>query len=393
MVSMFKIKVFNKIAPQGLEKLNPEDFKLTEALEEAQAILLRSHKLHDATFPSGLMAIGRAGAGVNNIPVAKCSDQGIVVFNTPGANANAVKELVICGLYLASRNIYQAINYSESIKNKGDEVPTLVEKNKSNFAGCEIRGKKLGVIGLGAIGMMVANDAVNLGLSVEGYDPFISVQHAWGLSRAVQPASSLEKMLAQSDFISINMPLNDKTRGFIDLEKIAKFKKGAVLLNFARGEIVDENALVQSLESHRIAKYVTDFPTAKLLNTINVISIPHLGASTAEAETNCSLMVVDQLKDFLLNGNICNSVNFPDCTIERTGDYRILITNKNIPKMVSQITAVLGEAKLNIQEMVNKSKNDLAYTIVDIDQHPANDVVQNLKAIDGILNLRVIEFN
>jgi D-3-phosphoglycerate dehydrogenase len=389
---MYRVKIFNKIAKEGLAGFDSSVVEYGNDLAEPHAILLRSHKLHEEPLNPELLAIGRAGAGVNNIPVEKCTEKGIVVFNTPGANANAVKELVLAGMFLASRNIVKGINYAESLKGQGAEISAIVEKNKALFQGFELRGKKLGVIGLGAIGMMVANDAIKLGMKVEGYDPFISVRNAWGLSSEVKYAEDLKKMLANVDFITIHMPLSDKTKGFINKEKLNQVKKGAILLNFSREEIVNEEDILDAIHNGKIAQYVNDFPSEKTLGNPNIISIPHLGASSEEAETNCAVMVVDQLQDYLQNGNIINSVNFPNCTLERSSQYRLSIINKNIPNMVGQITTILAEHNVNISEMVNKSKGDWACTLVDINDNITEESLQKIKNIPGIVLARKIEF-
>jgi D-3-phosphoglycerate dehydrogenase / 2-oxoglutarate reductase len=388
---MYKVQVFNKVSETGLCRFPEDKFVIgDEILDESDVILVRSYSLHDTELPESVKAIGRAGAGVNNIPIEKCSDKGVVVFNTPGANANAVKEIVISGLFLASRNIKEGINYSKTLEGKGDEVGKLVEKNKSKFAGYEIKGKTLGVIGLGAIGIMVANDAIKLGMRVQGYDPFLSVNRAWDLSNEIESAESMEKLIETSDFISIHVPLNQETKDLIDEAKIAKMKNGSVILNFSRGGLVNEDALEAALKSGKLHKYVTDFPTDKMIKCESAICIPHLGASSAEAEENCATMIVDQTKDFLLNGNIKNSVNLPDCSLERTGAARITILNKNIPSMVSQITSAFASKGINIVDMVNKSRGDMAYTIVEVSEVPSDDIVKKLEEIEGVIKARRI---
>jgi D-3-phosphoglycerate dehydrogenase len=384
----YSVQIFNKIDSDGLALLVDDSIKI-EDTSDPDFILLRSHNLHDYPIKNNLLAIGRAGAGVNNIPVDKCSERGVVVFNTPGANANAVKELVLSAMLLASRNLYQGLKYVDSL---GDHVNVSdeVEKNKSNFIGFELANKKLGVIGLGAIGVLVANDAVNLGLDVYGYDPYISVDRAWGLSRSVKQASSLSKMLSEVDFVTLHMPLNDSTRNFLDDEKFKCLKNNCIVLNFARPEIIDTKALHKVLDNKLISKYVTDFPTNELKRYDSVIGLPHLGASTVEAEKNCSTMVSSQARDFIVNGNVKNSVNFPNCYLERSGAYRITIINKNVPNMVGQITKLIAESNLNIVEMVNKSAKEYAYTIVDVDGTPSDELVQNVQNIQGIIKLRCL---
>lgn len=386
-----KVKVYNKISKDGLDILKKDNIEVSSSIDSPDAILLRSQDLHSEVIENSVIAIGRAGAGVNNIPVNQCTENGVVVFNTPGANANAVKELVIAGLLMASRDIVGGINYSKTLVGKGDAVDGIIEKNKSQFKGFEIHGKRLAVIGLGAIGVMVANAGVALGMDVEGYDPFISVDRAWGLSQAVKKASNVNKMLSEADFVTIHMPLSDGTRNFINREKLSKFKKGSVLLNFARPEIVDEEELLVSLRDGSIGKYISDFPSDEMLQNDKVICTPHLGASTQEAEDNCAIMIAEQLLSFLKDGNITNSVNFPNCVMERTGDFRIAIINDNVPNMVGQISKVLADKGLNISEMINKSKNNLAYTLVDINGSYTSELEISLKNIPGIKKVRIIK--
>ena len=384
----FRVCTYNKVSSKGLDIFPLDSFEIASDIDNADAFILRSHKLHDAVFPKSLKAIGRAGAGVNNIPTPKCTDAGIVVFNSPGANANAVKELVISGLLLASRDIIGGIDYVKSISDQGDDIPSLVEKNKSRFKGSELVGKTLGVIGLGAIGLQVANAGLSLGMEVQGYDPFISVNAAWELSSDVTRAGSLERLIRESDFISVHVPYSDKTKGFINSDRIKMFKKKSVLLNFSRNELVDEEAMISALESGNIAKYITDFPNPLLVNNSNVISIPHLGASTSEAEDNCAIMVSNQLKDFLLNGTIVNSVNFPTSFLERSTPFRVTIVNQNVPNIIGQITSVIAESGTNIAEMVNKSREGIAYNIIDLDQDLEQRAVEKLLAVDGVIRVR-----
>jgi D-3-phosphoglycerate dehydrogenase len=367
-----------------------QTFNVSDNLDSPDAYVLRSQSLHDIEFPKNLKAIGRAGAGVNNIPVDSCTDSGVVVFNTPGANANAVKELVVTGMLLSSRDILGGIDYVKSIAAEGEQISSLVEKNKSRFKGYEIAGKTLGVIGLGAIGLKVANAGLALGMNVLGYDPFISVNAAWELSSNVNRAESLEKLIKESDFISVHVPFNDQTKGFINADRIKHFKDGSVLLNFSRNALVDEPEMIKALESGKIHKYVTDFPNHLLVDNPNVISIPHLGASTEEAEDNCAVMVSNQIKDFLINGSIINSVNFPQCTLERNAPYRITIVNKNVPNVIGQITSTIADASVNISEMMNKSRNDIAYNIIDLDKPVSEDVIDLLLNIDGVIRVRVL---
>lgn len=387
---MKKILTLNKIDAAGLSLLPLDDYEIGTEIKSPDAILLRSFKMHDMKLPDSLLAVGRAGAGVNNIPTDKCMEQGIVVFNSPGANANAVKELVIAGLFLSSRDIYQGIGYSQSLKGKGEEVSTLVEKNKENYAGCEIAGKTLGVIGLGKIGVMVANSALDLGMKVIGLDPFISVESAWGLSKEVTRAIGIDGLLAECDYLSIHTPLNDATKGMLNEGKFKVMKKGMRILNFSRGGIVNNEDLIKAIEQGIVARYVTDFPDDELLGINQVIPIPHLGASTSEAEVNCAVIVTKQVKDFLEKGNILNSVNYPDATLPVSSKYRLLIMNKNVPNMVGQITAILAEKNINIIEMLNKSKGEYAYNIIDIEKDLDEKVLKTLQSIKGVVKVRLI---
>lgn len=391
---MYKIKTLNKIDPDGLGLFDDKYTIVDEnaADTDTTGIVLRSFKMHDYEMPESLVAIGRAGAGVNNIPIDKCSEQGIVVFNTPGANANGVKELVMAGLLLASRDIDGAIEWAKTLKGKGDEVPKLVEKGKSNFAGPEIKGKTLGVIGLGAIGALVANAASSLRMEVLGYDPFISVDSAWGLSRNVKKAASLEEIFANADYISVHVPLMDKTKGMINTETIAQMKDGVKILNFSRAGLINDEDMAKALESGKVGKYVTDFPNEKTLEMKNAICIPHLGASTPESEVNCAKMAVLQLRDYIENGNIKNSVNFPECDMGVcTTVARVIIIHKNIPNMVSQISTVFANSGINIADMLNKSKNEWAYTLLDVETEVTDDIVDQLKAIPEVVKVRVIK--
>lgn len=387
---MYKIRTYNKISNDGLGILKDKGFEVTDTNETPDGIVLRSEKLHSMEFPESLKAVGRAGAGVNNIPVDKCTEKGVVVFNTPGANANAVKELVLAGLLLSARDIVGGINYAQTLRGKGAEVHTLVEKNKSNFKGFELKGKKIGVVGLGAIGVMVANAAVHLGMQVFGYDPFISVDRAWGLSSSIKQATNLNKLLSEVDFVTLHMPLTDGTRDFVNKDRVSKMKKGAIVLNFSRPEIIEHGAILSALESGDLGKYVCDFPSEELLSNENVIAIPHLGASTGEAEDNCAVMIANQISDYLINGNIVNSVNFPTCHLEKTGDFRLAIINENVPNMVGQITAKLAEFNLNISEMINKGRGDIAYTLVDVSGNKVDGLAEAIQNIEGVLSIRVI---
>jgi len=389
---MYKIQTLNKIDGEGLKLLPLDNYEIASEMSTPDAIILRSFKMHDMELPSSLKAIARAGAGVNNIPIDKCTDKGIVVFNTPGANANAVKEISIAALMLASRNITGGVEWCKSLSDKGDEVPALVEAGKKNFAGSEIKGKTLAVIGMGAIGVLVANAAQALGMKVLGYDPFMSVKAALRLSRNVEMASGIETLLSQADYLALHLPQTAETKGFINAEKIGMMKDGAKILNFARGGLVKNDDLKVALESGKIACYVTDFPDAEVLSMKNVIPIPHLGASTQESETNCAKMAANQVKDFLENGNIVNSVNFPIAEMERGTGARIIVANKNVPNMVSQISKVLADDGVNIQNMLNKNRNDIAYNIIDVDSDVVSDtVINDLAAIEGIIMVRAIK--
>jgi D-3-phosphoglycerate dehydrogenase len=388
---MYKIQTLNKISPNGLDHFGREDYEVASELLSPDAIVVRSFKMHEMELDNNLKAIARAGAGTNNIPIDKCSEQGIVVFNTPGANANAVKEIVLASLFLSSREIAGGIAWSQSIKDKGDEVPPLVEKNKSNFAGCEIKGKTLGVVGLGAIGAMVANSAIDLGMNVVGYDPYLSVEAAWELSSKVKKATGLETLLAEVDYLTIHVPLLDSTKGLLNSEKFAMMKEGIKIINFSRGGLVDDDDMIEALKSGKVSTYVTDFPEAKLLGVKGIIPIPHLGASTAESEENCAVMAVEQVKDYLENGNIKNSVNFPMAILPRVkGQNRITIANKNVPNMIGEITSILADNNINIHDMLNKSRNDLAYNIIDVDGDVSDEVVTKLQGIEGVVTVRVI---
>ncbi|MDZ7722466.1 MAG: phosphoglycerate dehydrogenase [candidate division KSB1 bacterium] len=388
---MYKIKTYNKISPRGLDLLPRDQYEVSSETVNADGYILRSYKLHDEPFPESLLAIARAGAGVNNIPVDDCTKRGIVVFNTPGANANGVKELVLCSLFLASRKIVQGVDWAKTQIGEGDQVPKLIEKNKSQFAGPEIKGKRLGIIGLGAIGVNVANDAYDLGMDVIGFDPFLSVDSAWGLSRNIQRAVSLDDLVSKADYISIHAPLTDKTRGMFNAEKFSIMKKGVRILNFARGGLVNNNDIKKALDDGIVTCYVTDFPDEELLKHDSVIGVPHLGASTPESEDNCAIMAATQLVNYLECGNVVNSVNFPDCEMQFTGDIRLIVINQNIPAMVQKITGVLADRNINISNMLNRHQDEYAYNIIDIEGNFDEKAIGELKAIDGIIAARVIE--
>lgn len=387
---MFQYHCLNPIADKGLSIFS-ENYKKADTLEGADAILVRSAKMHDMELPDSVKAIARAGAGVNNIPIRECADKGIVVFNTPGANANGVKELVLAGMLLASRDIVGGIEWVAQQEDKTD-IDKRAEKQKKQFAGCEISGKKLGIIGLGAIGAMVANSASLLGMEVYGYDPYISIDAAWNLSRTIRHSKTLDEIYTQCDYITIHVPLLDSTRKMINKEAFTKMKDGVVLLNFARDLLVDEEALIEALESGKVKKYVTDFANPLVAGREGILVTPHLGASTEESEENCAEMAVKELRDFLENGNIKNSVNFPNCdmgTCVTVG--RISITHKNIPNMISQFTKILGEENINIADMTNKSKGEFAYTLIDLESAASRGALDALQDVEGVSRVRVIK--
>lgn len=387
---MFHYHCLNPIAEKGLQVLG-SDYKKIDEMEGADAILVRSAKMHDLDIPKSVAAIARAGAGVNNIPVQQCAEQGIVVFNTPGANANGVKELVLAGMLLASRDIVGGIEWVAREKDKED-LDKLAEKQKKQFAGCEIMGKKLGIIGLGAIGAMVANAASSLGMEVYGYDPYISIDAAWNLSRTIRHAKSLDEIYTQCDYITIHVPLMDSTRQMINREAFQKMKEGVVLLNFARDLLVDEEALIEALEAGKVKKYVTDFANHTVAGRENILVTPHLGASTEESEENCAVMAAKEIRDFLENGNIRNSVNFPNCDMGTCVSVgRIAITHKNIPNMISQFTKILGAEGLNIADMTNKSKGEYAYTLIDLESAASKSALDELNAVEGVCKVRVVK--
>ena len=386
---MFKIKTLNKISQKGLKRLSPESYIYADDIENPDAVLVRSASMHDAVMGDNLLAIARAGAGVNNIPVETCGEKGIVVFNTPGANANAVKELVLAGLFLSSRKIVAGIEWARTLKG-GDDVKKAVEKGKGAFAGPEISGKKLGVIGLGAIGANVANCAVALGMEVYGYDPFMSVDTAWHLSSSIKHALDIKEIFAECDYITLHVPLNDSTRNTVCADTLAVMKDGVRILNFARGELVNSADIISALESGKVASYVTDFPSDELLGVDGIIAIPHLGASTPESEDNCARMAVRQLKDYLENGNIVNSVNLPSVSALRSSACRICLIHRNIPNMLTQISGIVSAENVNIDNLLNKSRGELAYTMIDV---PAagDSVIEKLTGIDGMIKVRVIK--
>lgn len=388
---MYKVLTLNKIDPIGLSHFPEENYSISEQVTEPDAIVLRSFNMHSMELPSSLKAIARAGAGVNNIPVDVCTQKGIVVFNTPGANANGVKELVIAGLLLASRDIIGGVEWAKTLIGQGEQVPALIEKGKSNYGGYEIQGKSLLVVGLGAIGVLVANAALQLGMNVTGYDPYLSVSQALKLSNKIQVARSLELALASADFISLNIPLTPETKNYICKTKMGQMKDGVKILNFSRGGLVNDADLAEALESGKVGKYVTDFPDEDVLKMKNAICIPHLGASTEESETNCAIMAVDQLREYFENGNIINSVNFPQVDLERSGGMRVVVANRNVPNMVSQIASILAQAGANILNMVNKNRNEVAYNIIDIDKTELGEnIKESLLHIDGVFMVRFL---
>lgn len=391
---MFTIKTLNNIAQCGLDVFTKENYTIDNDAQTPDAYLLRSFNMHDMELDQNVKAIARAGAGVNNIPVSKCTEQGVVVFNTPGANANAVKELVLTTLMASSRNLFAGVLWTKGLEGKGEEVPKLVEAGKKQFVGKEIKGKTLGVIGLGAIGALVANDALDLDMDVVGFDPFISVDTAWNLSRNVQRAMTIEELFAKSDYITVHVPLTNDTKGMFNNETFAIMKEGVHILNFSRGELVNEEDMAQALASGKVGKYITDFPNETVLKMENCVAIPHLGASTKESEENCAIMASRQVKMYLETGNIKNSVNFPDTYLPYTGRRRVTVFHKNVPNMVGQITQVLSNYNLNIADMVNRSRGDYAYTMIDIDNKINGDVTpsleENFNKIEGIVSVRFI---
>ncbi len=389
---MYNVLTLNSISEVGLSKLNPKKYVIGNDIKDPEGIILRSFDMHEMELPETLAAVARAGAGTNNIPIDKCSEKGIVVFNTPGANANAVKELVLTGIFLTSRKIVEGIEWAKALKGK-DNVDKLVEKGKGQFTGPEIMGKKLGVIGLGAIGVLVANAAISLGMEVYGYDPFLSVDAAWSLSSKVKRAGTREELVAACDYITIHVPLNDNTRGMYNKELFDITKPGARLLNFARGGIVDTAALKEAIEKGIITEYITDFPDAEVIQLDNVICIPHLGASTPESEENCAEMAALELKQYLEYGNIKNSVNYPACSIPYTGKARLAILHRNVKGMVGAVANAISDEGLNIDNMVNNNKGEYAYTLIDLDTFNGkqNDIAEKLAKVDGILKVRIVK--
>lgn len=386
---MFRIKTLNEISPV-ISKVFTADYAVGSEIDNEDAIIVRSAKMHDMPISDSLLAVARAGAGYNNIPVDKCSERGIVVFNTPGANANAVKELTIAGMLLAGRDIVGGIEWARTLNGEGDKVAALVEKGKNHFVGPELKGKKLAVIGLGAIGTMVANAGHALEMDVYGYDPFLSVEHALMLSRAVHKAGDLDKLLAEADFVSLHLPLTDKTRGMVGADMLSKFKPGAALLNFSRGELVDGAAVLEAVKAGRLRRYVTDFPSEDMLGAEGVIALPHLGASTPESEDNCAEMAAQELAGYLTRGAIINSVNYPACDPGYTDGARLCVLHANVPNMVGSVTALLAAQGINIANMVNKSRGALAYTVIDADGEIGANVVKAVAAVENVYKVRLI---
>ena len=386
----FKVLTLNSISVRGLERLPRDRYEVASEIGHPDAILLRSADMHSMEIPASVIAVARAGAGTNNIPVASLSRRGVPVFNAPGANANAVKELVLAGMFLAARHICQAWGYVRSLQGDDHAIEEAIEKGKKQFVGHELPARTLGVVGLGAIGVEVANAALGLRMKVLGYDPQITVQRAWQLSSGVEQALSLDDLFARADMVTVHVPLNDATRGLVNANRIRLMRRGSVILNFARAPIVDEAALLQGLDSGQLASYVCDFPTRAVKDHPRVVALPHLGASTGEAEENCAIMVADTLRDYLENGNVRNSVNFPESVLPRIGENRIAIANDNVPNMVGQISTCLAEEKLNIADLLNKSRGDLAYTLIDTDAPIAAGVIARLRDIPGVLAARLV---
>jgi len=389
---MYNIRTYNAIARAGLDRFNAEEYNVSAEIESPDAMLLRSHKLTADDLNDGLYAVARAGAGVNNVPVEACSDKGVVVFNTPGANANSVKELVITALLLASRDVFGGINYVRSLAEISDEAELnrLVEAEKKRFKGSELIGKSLGVVGLGAIGSMVARAGLDMGMNVLGYDPALSVEAAWRVPSEVERKENLQALFAQADYVTLHVPLLPATEGMINAESIGAFKPGSILLNFARQPIVDSDALAAALATGQVGKYIADFPVPGLIEHENVMLTPHLGASTAEAEENCAVMAADQLMRFLQTGSIVNSVNFPAVALERVDGYRLAVTNKNVPGMLGQMTTVLAERNINVIDLINKSRDDVAYNLIDLAEAPDEGLLDAIRSIESVIRVRVL---
>ncbi len=387
---MNKILTLNNISVAGLDRLPRDSYEVASEIQHPDAILLRSYKMHEMEIPETLKAVGRAGAGVNNIPVEKMTEAGIPVFNAPGANANAVKELVISSMLMASRNIAQAWNYARNLEGDDASIAKDVEAGKKKYVGFELPGRTLGVIGLGAIGVQIANAAISLGMKVIGYDPSVTIQSAWKLSADAVRAHSVDELLAEADFITFHVPLIDATKNMINADRLKNMKDGVVIMNFARGGIVDDAAVLEALDSGKVYAYINDFPTNENKNHPRVVCLPHLGASTAEAEDNCAIMVADQVKDYLENGNITNSVNFPEMKMPRAGSARISVANSNVPNMVGQITSLLADEGINIVDMMNRSRGDIAYNLLDVEGELGSDIAEKIQAIEGVLSVRTL---
>ncbi len=388
-LKLYQIELLNKISPAGTDLFPKTGYCLGEEIANPDAILVRSASMHEMELPASLKAIARAGAGVNNIPLDKCSEAGIVVFNTPGANANAVKELVLAGLLISARKIVPGIEWVKTLKGQGAEVTKQVEKGKSKFVGPELKGKKLGVIGLGAIGVQVANTATHFGMEVLGYDPYLSVDAAWSLSRNIHKAKSLKEIYETCDFITVHVPLTPETKGMINSQSIQTMKHGVRIMNFSRGELVVAEDMIQAIQDKEVRCYVTDFPTDEMLGIDGIISIPHLGASTPESEDNCAAMAAEEVMDYLENGNIKNSVNLPAVQVERGGDTRIGIIHRNIPTMINQITQCIADENINIENLTNKSRKDFAYTVVDVYGDVSSQMATKLTAIEGVIRVTI----
>ena len=387
---MYRIKTMNSISPAGIEVLESRGCAVSAEEERPEAILLRSADLHGYEFNPGLLAIGRAGAGYNNIPVEDCTERGIVVFNSPGANAEAVKELELCSLVMASRDVLGSIGWVRGIAGEGESIPKLVEKGKSAFSGPELMGKTLGVIGLGAVGALVANIALELGMRVYGYDPFMSVDAAWRLSREVQRADTADEIFCNSDYISVNVPYTEQTHHMLNDAAFARMKRGVRIVNESRAEVVDDEAMSRALESGIVAKYVTDFPNERILKAPNVIAMPHLGACTPESEDRCAVMAANQLYDYLKNGNIKNSVNLPDTSLSRMGVCRLCVIHRNVPRMLTRILDFISERNINVEHMINKPRGEYAYTLIDLGESIGADIAESILAMDNVLRVRVI---
>jgi D-3-phosphoglycerate dehydrogenase len=385
---MFKVLTLNNIAVEGLRRLPRQRYEVASEISHPDAILLRSHNMHDMDIPETVAAVGRAGAGTNNIPCDALAARGVPVFNSPGANANAVKELAIAGMLMAARNLCNAREYVKTLTATGEDLKKAVESGKKQFVGFELPGKTLGVIGLGAIGIEVANTALDLGMKVVGYDPAITVRNAWQLSSGVEQEETLDQLFQHADFVTCHVPLIDATRGIVNADRIALMNDGAVLINFARGGVVDDAAALAALDSGKLHAFVTDFPTPELIAHPKVVALPHLGASTGEAEENCAIMVAENVKDYLENGNIRFSVNFPEARMPRLDTWRITVANANVPNMVGQISTRIAAAGLNIEDLLNKSVGNLAYTIVDVNDEPSEELIEELRSIEGVLALR-----